>query len=190
MNYSLNQYFHEKSLKSASDSFTKGVEVVFDELNLSLEKKLMNYSTIEGLVCYNKYKKSIDCDKTRISFRSYFNEESLVNKVINIIYLDKPLVFENLRIVGVFDRLSSINGFPFFANLFINTNYSIDSEDFLIIGMHEASHLFNLWHCENDELCIMKEKNASYAKYLKYYEKENKIPFCNTHLLNFNKFKC
>ncbi|MFA5303713.1 MAG: hypothetical protein WC393_04225 [Candidatus Nanoarchaeia archaeon] len=194
MNYIINQYFHEKICENASEKFTQGVEFFLSELSFGLERKIMPYARIENLVCYNPYKRSIDCEQTRNSFRNYFSYSSANKGAVNIFYLDKLMIFENedmrVRTVAFVDKVLVKNNLPFLSNVFVNANYQDDENIFLVLGMHEASHLFDLWHCSTEEVCILRDNRINYGNCLRYYNKNNEMPFCKEHLSKFMKLKC
>ncbi|MDD4353155.1 MAG: hypothetical protein PHN56_01720 [Candidatus Nanoarchaeia archaeon] len=194
MKYSINQYFHEKSSADNSEKFFSGVEFFLKELGCDFEKNLKDYSEIKDLVCY-RTSESIDCEMTRDSFRDYFWKNSLKKKEINIIYLDLPIIFihdyykTKISSIAIMDLLAVNHGLPFNGNIFVNSNYEINSKSFLCIGMHEISHIFGLMHCKSEKECLLKENRSNYNKCVKYFNYNNKMPFCNEHEKNFQNIK-
>jgi len=188
MEYSISQYFCKGIEKE--EGFFMGICAFLESLGASFRKKEMDYSKVSDLVSY--YNKSVDCEKTTDNLREYFLKNPS-NYNINVFCIDKSLRVDSseygrLFLIARSDGLRHVGNVLVEGNLLFNSKSYLSPDSALIAGMHEAAHLFKMWHCENEELCFLK-KMPSYASCNNYYLKNHDLPMCESHLSDFLKLK-
>lgn len=186
MEFTIAQYFHEKSDKTASESFTKGVEDVMRFVGLNPVRSEMRYNSVSGSIIYSKNKRCIYMEKTIEGLNNHFLGIDFMPYSVNIFYVDKPLLHE-LKKDSINDHSFSVawttdNKGPVKAfNILLNSALKAEESSFFVTGMHEFLHLFGMAHCKADECVLKSNIFYGYHNIFQEYERSKKIPLCIKH---------